>query len=240
MKKIILIFFLVASSFTYSKTINLVKEAKNKEITKVIFQKDVKYLIYAMPLRQTIINFGNEKVEYAETGDNVQWSVMEDINSIRIKPTDTNLKTDLLVKTNENTYYFIVSSYHNFYNPIINFLYPQKIENQIRRRKEQEVPLSVINLEELNNAYTVSREYNWTPVQIFDDGQKTYFIMNPHIQEMPVFLTRTEDRNYALVNFRIKQTNNGLNIMVIDRIFKEGVLKLGKKQVVIKNKNYKF
>ncbi|MCJ8341496.1 MAG: TrbG/VirB9 family P-type conjugative transfer protein [Cetobacterium sp.] len=240
MKKIILIFFLVASSFTYSKTINLVKEAKNKEITKVIFQKDVKYLIYAMPLRQTIINFGNEKIEYAETGDNVQWSVMEDINSIRIKPTDTNLKTDLLVKTNENTYYFIVSSCHNFYNPIINFLYPQKIENQIRRRKEQEVPLSVINLEELNNAYTVSREYNWTPVQIFDDGQKTYFIMNPSIQEMPIFLTRTEDRNYALVNFRIKQTNNGLNIMVIDRIFKEGVLKLGKKQVVIKNKNYKF
>ncbi|WP_297407403.1 TrbG/VirB9 family P-type conjugative transfer protein [uncultured Cetobacterium sp.] len=240
MKKTIIFFFLMAYSFSFAKTISLFKEAEKKEITKVIFQKDVKYLIYSMPLRQTIINFGDEKIEYAETGDNVQWSVMEDIHSVKIKPSDVNLKTDLLVKTNENTYYFIVSSYYAFYNPIINFLYPQKIENKIRRRKEQEIPLSIINIDELNNSYSISKNYNWTPTQIFDDGKKTYLIMNPNIQEMPVFLTRTEDNNYALVNFRVKKTNNGLNIMIIDRIFKTGILKLGKKQIVIKNKKYRY
>ena len=42
------------------------------------------------------------------------------------------------------------------------------------------------------------------------------------------------------VNFRIKETEYDTKIVVIDRIFKEGVLKLGKKQVLIKNKNYRF
>lgn len=239
-KRLIMMTFILLSLFVQGANISLQSDAQRGEVSNVIFQKDSKYMIYSRPLYQTVINFGDEVVEYAEFGDNVRWNVIEDTNSIRIKASDENLKTDLVVKTNQGTYYFLVSSYYQYYNPIINFLYPQKEEAKRRKRQVQEEPLNVIDLKQLNNSYTLSRKYNWTPTQIFDDGVKTYLIMNPKIQEMPVFLTRTEDGEYALVNFRIKETEYDTKIVVIDRIFKEGVLKLGKKQVLIKNKNYRF
>lgn len=241
MKKLLTtIMLILVSLLARGANISLQSDAQKGEVSNVIFQKDSKYMIYSKPLYQTVINFSDEIVEYAEFGDNVRWNVMEDKNSIRIKASDENLKTDLVVKTNQGTYYFLVSSHYQYYNPIINFLYPQKEEAKRRKRQVQEEPLNIIDLKQLNNSYTLSRKYNWTPTQIFDDGVKTYLIMNSKIQEMPVFLTRTEDGEYALVNFRIKETEYDTKIVVIDRIFKEGVLKLGKKQVLIKNKNYRF
>lgn len=239
-KQVIILIFILLSIFVQGANINLQSDAQEEKVSNVIFQKDSKYMIYSKPLYQTIINFGDENVEYAEFGDNVRWNVMEDINSVRIKASDENLKTDLVIKTNQGTYYFLVSSHYQYYNPIINFLYPQKEEAKKRQKKKQEEPLNVIDLKQLNNSYTLSKKYNWTPTQIFDDGIKTYLIMDPKIQEMPIFLTKTEDSEYAIVNFRIKETEYDTKIIVIDRIFKEGVLKLGKKQVLIKNKKYRF
>ena len=47
--------------------------------------------------------------------------------------------------------------------------------------------------------------------------------------EAPVFYVK-DGKNLNLVNYRLKD-----NKIIIDRIFKEGVLKLGKKTIKIKN-----
>ena len=70
-----------------------------------------------------------------------------------------------------------------------------------------------------------------TPKEVFDDGIKTYLIMKKQMfsAEAPVFYVK-DGKNLNLVNYRIKD-----NKIIIDRIFKEGVLKLGKKSIKIKN-----
>lgn len=239
MKKIFLALTLCISLFSYSDEVNLYNAASKKEIINIPYIKDNIYKIYVKPLHQTVITFGGEIIEYSETGDNISFNTIEDKHSVRIKVVDENLNTDLVVKTNENIYYFKVQSTYDSYNPMINFLYPQKEVSKKRNYEKTTEPLSLINLDELNNDYTISKKYSWTPAQIFDDGTKTYLVMPQKMQELPVFLIR-EDGDYALVTFRIKETENGLKIYIVDRLFKEGVLKLGKKTVVIKNKKFKF
>ena len=227
---------------SFSKDINLRKEAKSGEIANIVFNEDDKYFIYSKPMFQTTISFGDEVVQYAEFGDDVRWHVIEDTHSVRIKSFDENLKTDLMVETDKNRYYFIVESTYNDYNRLVKFMYPQKEYEKKRQKKEQVETLSV-NLENLNNRYTVSKKYSWTPSQIFDDGLKTYFVMSPNLKELPALLVRTEDKTPALVNWRLKETKYGTGIYVIDFVFKEAVLQLGApggkmKKVIIKNKNY--
>ncbi|WP_289103650.1 TrbG/VirB9 family P-type conjugative transfer protein [uncultured Fusobacterium sp.] len=243
MKKCLIVFsMLLLSGLSFSKDINLRKEAKSGEIANIVFNEDDKYFIYSKPMFQTTISFGDEVVQYAEFGDDVRWHVIEDTHSVRIKSFDENLKTDLMVETDKNRYYFIVESTYNDYNRLVKFMYPQKEYEKKRQKKEQVETLSV-NLENLNNRYTVSKKYSWTPSQIFDDGLKTYFVMSPNLKELPALLVRTEDKTPALVNWRLKETKYGTGIYVIDFVFKEAVLQLGApggkmKKVIIKNKNY--
>ena len=148
-----------------------------------------------------------------------------------------------MVETDKNRYYFVVESTYTDYNRLVKFMYPQRDYEKKRQKQKQVEPLNVVNLEKLNNRYTVSIKYSWTTSQIFDDGFKTYFIMSPNLKELPALLVRTEDKNVALVNWRFRETDNGTGIFVIDTVFKEAVLQLGSpggkiKKVVIKNKNY--
>lgn len=243
MKKCLIVFsMLLLSGLSFSKDINLRKEAKSGEIANIVFNEDDKYFIYSKPMFQTTISFGDEVVQYAEFGDDVRWHVIEDTHSVRIKSFDENLKTDLMVETDKNRYYFIVESTYNDYNRLVKFMYPQREYEKKRQKKEQVETLSV-NLENLNNRYTVSKKYSWTPSQIFDDGFKTYFVMSPNLKELPALLVRTEDKTPALVNWKLKETKYGTGIYVIDFVFKEAVLQLGApggkmKKVIIKNKNY--
>ncbi|WP_462351287.1 TrbG/VirB9 family P-type conjugative transfer protein [Fusobacterium varium] len=243
MKKCLIVFsMLLLSGLSFSKDINLRKEAKSGEIANIVFNEDDKYFIYSKPMFQTTISFGDEVVQYAEFGDDVRWHVIEDTHSVRIKSFDENLKTDLMVETDKNRYYFMVESTYNDYNRLVKFMYPQREYEKKRQKKEQVETLSV-NLENLNNRYTVSKKYSWTPSQIFDDGFKTYFVMSPNLKELPALLVRTEDKTPALVNWRLKETKYGTGIYVIDFVFKEAVLQLGApggkmKKVIIKNKNY--
>lgn len=243
MKKCLIVFsMLLLSGLSFSKDINLRKEAKSGEIANIVFNEDDKYFIYSKPMFQTTISFGDEVVQYAEFGDDARWHVIEDTHSVRIKSFDENLKTDLMVETDKNRYYFIVESTYNDYNRLVKFMYPQREYEKKRQKKEQVETLSV-NLENLNNRYTVSKKYSWTPSQIFDDGFKTYFVMSPNLKELPALLVRTEDKTPALVNWRLKETKYGTGIYVIDFVFKEAVLQLGApggkmKKVIIKNKNY--
>lgn len=76
MKKCLIVFsMLLLSGLSFSKDINLRKEAKSGEIANIVFNEDDKYFIYSKPMFQTTISFGDEVVQYAEFGDDVRWHV---------------------------------------------------------------------------------------------------------------------------------------------------------------------
>lgn len=241
MKKYLLFFTLILSSLVaYSDEINLYNVANKKEPVNVSYKKGDTYKIYVKPLHQTVITFGDELVEYSETGDNISFNTVSDKHSVRLKVIDENLNTDLVVKTNNDFYYFKVKSTYDAYNPMINFLYPQK-ENLKRRNIEKSTEVfNVLNVEELNNKYSISKKYNWTPTQILDDGKKTVIFMPLKIQELPAIMLRTEDRKYAVVSPIVKETEGGVKFLVINRIFEEAVIQLGNKKVIVKNKNFRY
>lgn len=240
MKKFLLSIFMLVSVISFAKEINLKNAANKGEIINVPrVEKDI-YKIYTSPLHQTLITFGDEVVEYSETGDNIQFFTIDDTNSVRIKAGDENLSTDLIVKTNQDIYYFKVISTANTYNPMINFLYPQKAELKRQRINQTSEPINLLNLDELNTKYSISKKKSWTPTQVFDDGLKTYMIMPDKIQELPAIMLKNDDGGYSIVTFRIKETEYGTKVYIIDRLFKEAVLQLGKNKIIIKNKNYRF
>ena len=228
MKKILLFFLLVFSVISFSEEEDLYNAATRKEPINIAYKKGNTYKIYTKPLFQTIITFGDEVVEYCETGDNISFNTIEDKHSIRLKCIDEDLSTDLVVKTDKDFYYFKVKSTYNNYNPMINFLYPQKEIAKKRNIEKVSEPVFLLSLDDLNTKYTISKKYNWTPTQIMDNGEKTILFMPSNLQDE------------AVVTFRVKETTGGKKIYVIDRIFKEGVLILGNKKVIIKNKNFKY
>ena len=217
-KSLVFAFSLFFSVLANSEEINLKKAASKKEPVNVAFKPGDTYKIYVAPLHQVVITFGNEIVEYSDEG----------------------LNTDLVVKTNENLYYFKVTSTYSERNTIINFLYPQKEETRKRQIAKTTETIATLNLADLNNKYSISKKYNWTPVQIMDDGQKTYLFMPAKIQELPAFLVKADDGELAIVTYRVVENDSGLKLFVIDRLFKEAVLKLGEKTVYIKNNNFKY
>ena len=64
--------------------------------------------------------------------------------------------------------------------------------------------------------------------------------MPSKIQELPVFFIKADDGEFATVTYRVKENESGLKLFMIDRLFKEAVLKLGDKTVHIKNNNKNF
>lgn len=241
MKKYLIFLMVILSSFlAYSDEINLYNVARKKEPINIPYKKGDTYIIYTKPLFQTIITFGDEIVEYAETGDNISFFSLADKHSVRLKSVDEGLSTDFVVKTNNDFYYFKVSSTYDAYNPMINFLYPQK-ENLKRRNIEKSTEiLNTVNLDELNNKYSISKKYNWSPTQILDDGKKTLIFMPLKIQELPAIMLKTEDGKYAVVSPIVKETEGGVKFLVINRIFEEAVIQLGEKKVIVKNKNFRY
>lgn len=239
-KKILLIIATIISTVSMAKEINLIDNARKIEPINIPRHSEDTYKIYTTPLHQTLITFGDEIVEYSETGDNISFFTIDDTNSVRIKVADEDLNTDLIVKTNKDIYYFKVNSTYNQYNPIINFLYPQKEALKKQRKIANNETLNITNIENLNFKYSISKKYSWTPTNIYDDGQKTIFIMPEKIQELPAFVIKDDDGTTSLAIYRIKGNENGMKLYIIDRTFKEGFLVLGKKKVLIKNRNYKF
>lgn len=241
-KKTLAITIVLASSVNVmAKDIDFKKAAQKQEVINVPRRSaDDVYKIYLSPLHQTVLTFGDEIVEYSETGDNISFFTIDDTNNVRLKATDEDLKTDLVVKTNNDLYYFKLTSTANNYNPMINFLYPQKEELKKQHRIKTTEKVSTANLKDLNFKYKISRKMSWTPTQIFDDGVKTYMYMPEKIQELPALMVKDDDGGLSLLTWRVKETEFGTRFFVIDRVFKDGILVLGKNKVLIKNKAYKF
>jgi type IV secretion system protein VirB9 len=77
--------------------------------------------------------------------------------------------------------------------------------------------------------------YSWTPVRVFDDGVKTYIEMNPDMKrsEAPAFFIR-EKKELNLVNYRMRG-----DYIVVDRLFDQGELRSGEKDLVLISREQK-
>ncbi len=247
MKKIGIIFMIIFSTLSFgNKTkIDLLKEAKTKEYKKQVYLPDKIYQIYSKPLNGTAIIFGkSESLMSVTVADQPFWETKMIGNQLIIKPRENDLKTSLFVTTNIRDYFFTLvapKEYEKHYNSVVEFIYPEdEVTLQLEQRRilDEEVSLNSSNIEELNFKYKWRKSYSWSPSNIFDDGDKTIIELSEKDKDIPSFYLKKEGK-LVLVMTRTKMKKNGRKVIVVDRIFQEGVLAMGKKQIMIFNKNWK-
>ncbi|MDY5714281.1 TrbG/VirB9 family P-type conjugative transfer protein [Fusobacterium gastrosuis] len=172
-------------------------------------------------------------------GDTTRWSRKETITGseegqrvlILIKPHTIGIKTNIVISTNKRTYQIQLISDKSLYNPIVKWSYPITEELNRKYKAAREEATTVLPTD-LNYNYSLSNnKYDFTPLQVFDDGKKTYIVFRENMQEMPVFYILEGKKELMITNNRQKK-----NVLIIDRMFDKAELRLGDKKVRITKK----
>lgn len=168
-------------------------------------------------------------------GDNARWfaeivfSGSGEISTSHVvfKTLDSGLTTTAVITTDRRVYHINLKSDRNKHMLYTGFIYPQdhiaitKVaqEKQIKER-EKRTTSEGFDIAKLNFEYEISGDADWKPLQIFDNGIKTY-IKLPKLEEMPMFMVKTT-AGKGLVNYRVKN-----NCFIVDRLFDEAYLIVG-------------
>lgn len=208
------------------------------------------YKIYCKPGRLTDIQLQrNEEILFIGGGDTTRWMVDQAVSGvgparqihIYVKPLRADISTNVIINTNRRSYHLELHA-KKWYTPIISWSYEGQIRNGgtfIKNNKGNKGAVFYSNTAKLNfkyrirgKKYLLGKKYSFTPEQVFDDGVKTYFKMPDTMtqKEAPVLFIKDEKR-FMLVNYRVKD-----KYYIIDRLFQEAELRLGKKKVKIKRK----
>jgi type IV secretion system protein VirB9 len=175
-------------------------------------------------------------------GDTVRWVIGEASSGIGagrrthilIKPTDPGIRTNLVINTDKRTYHVELRSTPDVYMASVGWSYPQDELIAIKARIEAATAVASTQVQagidpaKLDFAYRLSgANPPWKPVQVFDDGAKTYLLFPETIAQSelpPLFLIG--DKNKAeLVNYRVSG-----RYVVVDRLFSVAELRLGTKR----------
>ncbi len=205
------------------------------------FEPGTLYQVYAAPMRVTdiVLQPGEKLVGQPASGDVVRWvlaigkSVESGLEQIHVylKPTRPDLETNIAINTDRRTYLLELHSYPETYMAAVKWRYPQ---DEVARLETQAADLDVLDktsspivaLDSLNFNYAtqvIKGTPSWTPVQIFDDGRRTFvrFPATMLVREAPaLFVLR--DKETQLVNYRQKG-----DFYVIDRLIDSAELRVG-------------
>lgn len=270
-KKLILLFFLLGISsfsyedFSYEEPVirTGVKQATRNINTSFVYRQNDMYRVYCRAGFLTQIQLNpDETVVYLAGGDTARWAIDEGVTGsmegarkvIMIKPFYPDIKTNLVINTDKRSYNIFLISDKNVFNPLINFIYPQK---KVKKPTyiTKTVRKSIMELR-INNRYKWNTKSKFAPVQVFDDGQKTYICMKNSIStgEAPVFYIKdSQTKEDVLARYRVTtenpifyrkneqgqmvkyqiKTNKKNTYYIVDQLFDIGTLKLGKEKVQI-------
>ena len=200
------------------------------------------YRLYTAPEQVSDIALQRgEKLLSVSAGDTVRW-VVGDTKSgkgpaaqvhILVKPTEANLKTNLVITTDRRTYHLEMESFENTYMASVSWQYPHDELVSLKRDNEQAITAEErvidtgLQLDRLRFRYKISGDSPpWRPVRTFDDGHKVYIEFPRGIAQgdaPPLFVVGPKGNN-ELVNYRMKG-----RYYVVDKLFAAAELRLGEK-----------
>ena len=175
-------------------------------------------------------------------GDTVRWVIGEAASGsgsgrrthILVKPTDPGLRTNLVINTDKRTYHVELRSTSATYMAGVGWSYPQDELIAVRARIEAAAAVANTQVQtgidpaKLDFAYRMSgANPPWKPVEVFDDGAKTYLLFPETIaqSELPPLFLIGERNQAELVNYRVSG-----RYIVVDRLFSVAELRLGTKR----------
>ncbi len=175
-------------------------------------------------------------------GDTVRWVIGEAASGegpdrrthILVKPTDPALFTNLVINTARRTYHVELRSTASTYMASVGWSYPQDELIAVKAPIEAANTIAATQIQtgidptRLDFGYRLSgARVPWRPVQVFDDGAKTYLLFPAGINqtELPPLFLIGEKKKAELVNYRVSG-----RYIVVDRLFDVAELRLGTKK----------
>ena len=195
------------------------KDAIKKTAVIFNYAENSIYEVYSKPDYLTTLRLApNEKVVFKAGGDTERWMIEEATGGkenrtyIYIKPLEEDIKTNINIVTDKHSYFINIESTNG---------------DEYEANTES---IGTTDLMKLNYRYSWNKNSKLSPVQVFDNGEKTFIVLKSNLQEMPAFYVKGLDNQLSLVNTKIE----GRNVM-INSVVKEIYMTLGKNTLKIYN-----
>lgn len=202
------------------------------------------YQVYAAPGKVTDIALqaGEELVGPGPVaaGDTVRWIIGDTVSGIGetrrihilVKPTRSDIATNLVINTDRRTYHLELRATPATWMAAVSWTYPEDeliALRTARAENERSAPVaSGIDPAALNFRYRIEGDKPpWRPLRAFDDGRQAYieFPEGNGTQDMPPLFVSGPDGSAQLVNYRVQG-----RYMIVDRLFAAAELRLGTKK----------
>lgn len=164
-----------------------------------------------------------EVISQMDLADNIRWKVTASASGsgenttsyIIIKPTDSNLSTNLTITTDRRLYVIKMVSRIDDWMPLVAFQYPEdqqrafeQYQAQIKAKREATVLDDGRSVSTLDFGFKLrGGNPSWKPLRVYTDGAKTYIQFPKNVsnsnQELPALLSVGQDNKEQLVNYRL-------------------------------------
>jgi type IV secretion system protein VirB9 len=208
------------------------------------YSPDALYQVYAAPEKITDIALeAGEEITSVSAGDTVRWVVGDTTSGagasqhvhILVKPTRTDLKTNLVINTDRRTYHLELTATPDTWMASVSWQYPLDQLAMLRASNSHAEAVAPVTdgiaLDRLNFRYEITgASPSWRPLRAFDDGNKVYVQFPAGIGQgemPPLFIVGNGDKT-ELVNYRVRSP-----YYIVDRLFGVAELRLGGKDAQI-------
>ncbi|MGV7120520.1 P-type conjugative transfer protein TrbG [Sphingopyxis sp. 550A] len=170
-------------------------------------------------------------------GDTVRWIIGDTVSGsgqtarvhILVKPTRSDIGTNLVVNTSRRTYHLELRATPSTYMASVSWTYPQDRLIALRGANAaaaSSAPIATgLDIAALNFRYRIEGDrVAWRPARAFDDGRQVFIEFAAEISqgEMPPLFVTGAAGDAELVNYRVQG-----RYMVVDRLFASAELRLG-------------
>jgi type IV secretion system protein VirB9 len=202
------------------------------------------YQVYAAPGQVTdiVLQEGEQLVGAGPVaaGDTTRWIIGDTMSGsgagarvhILVKPTGSDLSTNLVINTDRRTYHLELRATPATYMASVSWTYPHDALIALTGRNAaaaNAAPVATgVDVSALNFRYRIEGDRApWKPLRAFDDSRQVYVEFPAGISqgEMPPLFVIGAAGGAELVNFRVQG-----RYMVVDRLFAAAELRLGDKQ----------
>lgn len=171
------------------------------------------------------------------SGDTARWMIGNTISGagadqqvhILVKPTRSDISTNLVINTDRRTYHVELRSNAQTYMASVSWSYPQDeliaFRQAVAAEERAEPFARGLDISKLDFRYTITGDKPlWRPLRAFDDGVRVYVEFPEAVSqsELPPLFAIAAGGTAEIVNYRV----NG-RYMIVDRLFQAAELRIG-------------
>ena len=215
------------------------------------FDPDFTYEIYCQPYRVTDIQLepGEQVIEMPFLSESKVWEIGAGVSRVGgidtqhffLKPAYSGLQTSFIIITDKRVYHLMLKSFKDTYMTQVKWEYPNTMPFTLfsdslgkvgtMSKQTNFVDPAFLSFD-YKMSYSLFKKPYWLPLRVYDDGKKTYIVMDQTVLHMttPVLFNKRNE----LINYSVNK-----NLIVINELIEKVTLRVGKEKVTIKKKDYK-